>query len=265
MLRAPDAHNSWEAHCLPPRLGNQGLEQEMRFTKTFDAEISANRQYVVEAPGGNFALAKTFGGRASRSGATLWPEWVQDGARKIKPLSLLTEHDIDNEVVVAFSGGGQRRVALYSASTEAVRDALAVWRKWRKFEAPEKECPPATEEEAEAAPPRRSRLHRRPEPELSAKTDAEWIARAISFNESCKTEGQRLTNHEVSRYAQNISFWWDEGSGSNRWTATMTLWPFMATALDDGVGPVAWTIYEAQSSCVDATGDDFVEVEEEEV
>ena len=227
----------------------------MKFTKKEGVEISSNQQWVVDAPDGGFALAKTFGWKTSRSGATLWPEWIQDGARAIKPLALLTEQDVDadNAAMAAFSGGGHSRVVLYTASTEAVRAALDQWRKWRRFESTA-ECLEASED----APPKRSRLAWKPEPELLVRTGAEWIARAISFNESRCIEGRRLTDHEVSRHAQNITF----DTESNYWTATMKLWPFMATALDKGSGPVVWTVYEAQPSCVDTTCD-FVEAEEE--
>jgi hypothetical protein len=41
----------------------------------------------------------------------------------------------------------------------------------------------------------------------------------------------------------------------------MKMYPFNATALDDGMGPVTWTLYESQPAPVDIT-EDFVEVDE---
>lgn len=235
----------------------------MKFQKVSDAEISSNRQYVVGLPDGSFTLAKIFGGRTSRSGATLWPEWIQEGAMAIKPLSLLTEQDIDGkEVVVAFTGGGGWRVVtIYSATPGSVRNALEQWRQWRRGAYAERtdiDLPQADDE-----PPKRSRLPRLSDPEPEVVCDADWIARSISFNESWRVDGRRLTNHEVSRHAEAISQEWDAGSDAVRWTAKMKVWPMMATALDQGRGPITWWLYEMEPQEHSAPAEDFVEVEEE--
>lgn len=240
---------------------------KLRFFRCNEAEVSANHQYVVRSADDGFRLAKCFGGRVSRSGATCWPEWLEYGAILIKPIAVLREEDLaGEEPLVAFSGGGFSKVMIYVAERAGVLKELAQWRRWRRLEPIEHPVP----ESDDAAPPKRSRLPEQPandkvwisDPELSVKTDEQWIARAVSFNEIRWTDGVRLTQHEVSRYATHLVCEFDEASGAMRWTATMPCWPFSATALDNGTVRF-WTLYK-ENIClrVRQTEDDFVETEE---
>lgn len=219
----------------------------MQLKRIKDAEISANCQFVVEK-NGRVDLARHFGGNTSNSGLTVWPEWVEEGARAIKPLSLLCNEDLEGDDVICFSGGGHALVRIYSARTNDVKEALIQWNKWRNFEPLEFDHDAPKKEQTEGMPPMRCRLPRQFDSEPSVSTDAQWVARAASFNEHRLVEGARLTNHEVSRHAQNLSVKWDPDSNASRWTATMKLWPWEATALEKNGVPEVWILYQRQET-----------------
>lgn len=232
----------------------------MRLEKIERAEISARQQWIVTDERGRVNLAHHFGGRTSNSGATVWPEWMEEGAIEIKPLSCITESDLTEKKIVCFSGGGYHRVRIYEAKTEAVLAELKLWRRWRKL------LPTAIDETGEKdweAPV--MHFTQCPqfenEPWVGEEEDAAWIARAVSYHEAKRTEGTRLTEHEVSRYATSLSRAFDEASGADRWTAIMPIWPWAATRLDRTGSPGPWFLYkqewESQTSF-----DEFVEADD---
>lgn len=230
----------------------------MRLSKIQGAEVSAHQQWIVRDDLGRVNLAHHFGGRMSNSGATIWPEWVEDGAVKIKPLGCLTENDLSGERVVCFSGGGSREVRIYEASTQAVLVELRIWRRWRKLQ-------PTHLNEDGGIDWETPVMHFTQNPEFEnepwvGEKDAAWIARAISYHEAKRTEGSRLTEHEVSRYATSLTIDFDEASGADRWTAIMSIWPWAATRLDRKRSPGPWLLYKVEFE----TPADFVEVEDEE-
>ncbi len=235
----------------------------MRFEKIERAEISANQQWVVRDDLGRVNLAHHFGGRMSNSGATIWPEWVEDGAVKIKALGCLTEDDLSGERIVCFSGGGSREVRIYEASTACVLVELRIWRRWRKLQPTHLNEDGTTDWETPV-------MHFTQNPEFEnepwvGEEDAAWIARAVSYHEAKRTEGTRLTEHEVSRYSTSLSRAFDEASGADRWTAIMPSWPWAATRLDRTGSPGPWLLYkqewESQTS-FDEFVFDFVEADD---
>lgn len=227
----------------------------MKFEKISSAEISANCQFIVEKKG-RVDLARHFGGNKANSGLTVWPEWVEEGARAIKPLSLLCNEDLEGDHVICFSGGGHGPVRVYSARTNDVKEVLIQWNKWRNFEPLEHDAPERGQ--TEGMPPLRCRLPRQFDSEPAVSTDAQRIARAVSFNERRYVEGSRLTDHEVSRHAQSLSVKWDPDSNASRWTAIMKRWPWGATALEKNGKPEAWTLFEQEASPTEFI-EDFVE------
>ena len=127
----------------------------MKLERIEGAEISANRQFVVRDECGGISITRHFGGRTSRSGATIWPEWIQDSAFEIKPLGCVTENDLAGERIVCFSGGGyQLGVRIYDAYSEAVKEELEKWRRWRRFE-PSEPTPTEDDRQADRQPPKR--------------------------------------------------------------------------------------------------------------
>jgi hypothetical protein len=226
----------------------EGIEgKKMRLERIEGAEISANRQFVVRDEFGEIAVARHFGGRTSNSGATVWPEWVEEGATAIKPLACITESDLTEEGVVCFSGGGlQFGVRIYRATSAAIKDELEKWRRWRRFE-PSEPVQPESMGYTDSPMPKRKRPFtnkedRRFENEPIVSTDSGWIARAISYHEALNTEGTRVTEHEVSRHATEIVVKLDPEAGRVRWTASMKRGLLVATALEYLGRPEAWKI-----------------------
>ncbi len=233
----------------------------MRLEKIEGAEISARQQWVVLDERGRVNLARHFGGHTSNSGATVWPEWVEEGAVKIKPLGCLTENDLSGERIVCFSGGGSRRVRIYEAKTAAVLVELRVWRRWRKLQ-------PTHLSEDGSIDWETPVMHFTQNPEFEnepwvGEEDAAWIARAVSYHEAKRTECARLTEHEVSRYATSLTIAFDEASGADRWTAIMPIWPWAATRLDRTGSPGPWLLYEVEFE-TQTNFNDFDEVEDED-
>lgn len=240
----------------------------MRLERIEGAEISANRQFIVRDECGGISLARHFGGHKSRSGATVWPAWVQQGALEIKPLACITESDLTDERIVCFSGGGpQFGVRIYNARSESVKAELEKWRRWRRFEQVE---PTTTEDVDEDVadnlhPPKRKSPFSSPEDqqfedEPCVLNDAGWIARAVSYHEFFNTEGARITEHEVSRYATEITVNLDNEAGRFRWTAIMKHGLLVATTLESGGKPGAWRLYR-QEWDPQTNFDDFIEEE----
>ncbi len=232
----------------------------MRLEKVEVAEISSHEQWVVRDERGSINPAKYFGGRVSNSGATVWPEWLEEGALKIKPLNCLTESDLA-EKIVCFSGGGYRRVRVYEATAAAVLVELRIWRRWRK-------CQPTHFNEDGSTDWATPVMHFTQNPKVENEPwvgdeDAAWIARAISYHEAKYIEETRLTEHEVSRHAVSLNMNWDEGSGADRWTATMPVWPWAATRLDREGLPGAWFLYKQEWE-PQTNFDDFVEADPED-
>ena len=235
----------------------------MRFEKVEAAEISAQQQWITRDERGYINLARHFGGRTSTSGATVWPEWLEEGSTKIKPISSITEHDLVAEggKVVCFSGGGYNRVRIYEAESKAVLAELIIWRRWRKLQPTNLHEDETIDQEA---PAMRFTKNPRFEDEPRVGSDAAWIARAISYKEVRQIEGSRLTEHEVSRHATSLAMANDEQSGGDRWTAVMNIWPWAATRLDVEGLPGAWFLYQrewGQQTNLDDL-DDFEEAEE---
>lgn len=233
----------------------------MRFEKIERAEVSASQQWVVRDERGRVNLAHHFGGRISNSGATIWPEWIQEGAVSIKSLACITEADLGGEKIVCFSGGGYHRVRIYEAKTAAVLVELRVWRRWRKLQPTHLSEDGSIDWETPVM-----QFTQNPEFEDEpwvGNEDAAWIARAVSYHEARCTEDTRLTEHEVSRHAVSLNMNWDEGSGADRWTATMPVWPWAATRLDREGLPGAWFLYKQEWE-PQTNFDDFVEADPED-
>ncbi len=235
----------------------------MRLEKIERAEISARRQWIVRDDGGRVNLARHFGGRTSNSGATVWPEWIEEGAVEIKSLRCLTENDLSGDRVTCFSGGGYHRVRIYEAKTAAVLVELRVWRRWRKLQPTHLSEDGSIDWETPVM-----QFTQNPEFEDEpwvGNEDAAWIARAVSYHEARCTEDTRLTEHEVSRYATSLTIAFDEASGADRWTAIMPSWPWAATRLDRTGRPGPWLLYkqewESQTS-FDEFVFDFVEADD---
>lgn len=233
----------------------------MRFEKVEAAEISAQQQWITRDERGYINLARHFGGRTSTSGATVWPEWLEEGSTKIKPIYSITEHDLVAEggKVVCFSGGGYNRVRIYEAESKAVLAELIIWRRWRKLQPTNLHEDETIDQEAPAM--RFTKNPRFEDEPWVGDEDAAWIARAISYHEAKYIEETRLTEHEVSRHAVSLNMNWDEGSGADRWTATMPVWPWAATRLDREGLPGAWFLYKQEWE-PQTNFDDFEEAEE---
>lgn len=219
-------------------------------------EISAQMQLCVEEDG-DLRKAMTFGGRTSRSGATHWPDWVEGAARVVLPLASLSRHALDQCPVYAFSGGGNRLVRFYKAKVVEVDAELENWTRWRSGIAKEN----WVGEAIEGSPASRSRPYPQDtEPEAVADTDAGCIARAISLNETLAAKKGRLTNHEVSIFAEEIEFIVE--SGINPFWRARLRW-FMdtvAVAAQGSNGPRAWKLQKAGLS---PRIPDFIEVPDE--
>lgn len=229
----------------------------MKLRKIDNAEISANCQYIV-IEHGEIRLTKYFGGRASRSGATIWPDWIEDNAVAIKPLALLNAEDLEHrDTIICFSGGGRRNAFVYNSATRAVKIELERWRKWRKFE--------PTQEiilEDNAVHPKRCRLPRKYEDNLICEGDSGVIARAISFREFLEVDGSRMTDHEVSREAEKITIEYDCGSRDIIWTAQLRAYQWMARTVDVYGKPGMWTRYKQVTAIPSDTLEKFIGEEE---
>ena len=233
-----------------------------KFLKKSGLEMSSTRMQVVFFDG-RPQVAQTFGGTTSRSGATEWPEWVEENAFEIFAISSIKpDFVLESESIVCFTGGGHRPVVIYTARREDVLEALDLWRKWRTWQ-PLAEI---TEVDRETMPANRRRGHAE---EPIARSDAEKIARSVSYHELRRTEGVRLTDHEISRYAEDLQRCWSDAIEQFSWYASMGFgWNAVANDVYGRPGP--WTLCEeayirkneVASSEILIVGEQFFEEEE---
>ena len=95
-----------------------------KFLKKSGLTMSSSRMQVV-LRNGVPEIAQTFGGNVSNSGATKWPEWVEEGAFEIFALSNIKLEDVlEAESVVCFTGGGHRPVVIYTAKRGEILEKL---------------------------------------------------------------------------------------------------------------------------------------------
>ena len=213
----------------------------MKFLKKSGLVMSSSRMQVVLRDGMP-EVAQTFGGNVSRSGATKWPEWVEEGSVEILALSSITKDFIlesEDETIICFVGGGHRPVVIYMAKRQDVLEKLDLWHRWRTWQ-PLAEI---TEVDRETRPANRRRGNAE---EPIVKSDAEWIARSVSYRELKRTEGVRLTDHEVSRYAEELQRCWSDATEQFSWYASMG-YGWKAVANDAYGRPGPWTLCEEAS------------------
>lgn len=94
----------------------------------FSGVIDALTCQVVETSAG-WKPAADLGGRTSRSGLTIWPEWIEAGAIPAYREDSLPEQL--PERLVLFSGHGTNPENIRELSRERFIDALAMWTAWR--------------------------------------------------------------------------------------------------------------------------------------
>ncbi len=104
----------------------------MKFIPANGAIVEHSFTFVVEEKKKKFRPAKVLGGRWSRSGKTIWPDWVEKGALPAyRDDCIPGDEELPTRLIV-FSGHGTNPENIRELDPDVLREHRQAWKAWRE-------------------------------------------------------------------------------------------------------------------------------------